>query len=240
MPVFKPSGTIKDEAKKAADVKDKEQKFLEHAHLSPLTGRVAGYGWLQTAGVHAFNYACPADEEKLIELVGELFEAHEIVTYDGRGFDYPFLASRASLYESTRKYVNRFASLFAGIQSLKRPTLCEIAENIGLSYWQAENAFTRRNVLTLKELAGFYGIEGAPKSLAFHQALAAFRREGIPKPDELDYELTADQKLLNQVMGEYLHGTCVTIDALHKVLTRTPDQPEPAAEAETPSLIIKP
>jgi hypothetical protein len=232
-PPFRPAGNLKDELKKQEDVKEKERVFLENAHLSPLTGRVAGYAWFETETANGFDYAASATEEVLIGKIGTLFLTHDILTYDGKNFDFPFLASRASLYESTQKYVETFAALFHSSDTdwsrgLPTDTLTDVAEWMGLSFWQAPNPFTRKNVLSLKELAGFYQAEPAPVAFMFANALRDFRKEGVPpdaKADELgEWVQTENQKMLHKYMGDYLLNQVRLINDLSIKMGRDRDE----------------
>jgi hypothetical protein len=230
MPTFKPAGNIKDEAKKTADVDEKRKAFLENAHLSPLTGRIAGYGWMQDAEVRGCSYAADGvTEEKVIEKICKLAlknkdSESKFITYDGYGVEFPFLCSRASLYPDLHVYMPILIDLMAP-DSLMSTSLNRIVSKFGLSFWSPSNPFQHRNVLTLKELAAFYEVAYTLR-IDFHNAIADYRKNAGPK-EEPSFDnpsgetMTENQKIIHGIMVKYLNDTTKTIYDIYQKVSLT-------------------
>jgi hypothetical protein len=93
MPTEWPLGNVKDPAKVAAAVKEKEQKWLEDAALSPVTGQVLAIGIKDEAGFKVIE----GSEHDMLTEFWKMWNEHNRVWigFNNHGFDFPFLLRRS-------------------------------------------------------------------------------------------------------------------------------------------------
>lgn len=101
MPEFKPKGNLKDPAKIEADIAEKRQDWLAGAALRATTGRILAITSAWDDAEPAF-YCCP-DERTMLDIVlTDLNQAitmnASVYTWNGHGFDLPFICQRAAVH----------------------------------------------------------------------------------------------------------------------------------------------
>jgi len=103
LPEPKPNGSLKDPAKIAANIAEKKAEQRADAALDPLTGRVACYSCVGTADDGEIEYggivesATDAEETRIVRDIMQALgtDGVRIVTWNGAGFDLPFIYKRA-------------------------------------------------------------------------------------------------------------------------------------------------
>lgn len=94
LPAVEPDSRLKDEAKIQADIEKKRQEQISKMALNPLWGKIACIGYYNDD----FQF-CDIDDEKT--MLKHFFDyirenpKRVLVTYNGLGFDLPFIAKRA-------------------------------------------------------------------------------------------------------------------------------------------------
>lgn len=90
-------GNLKDPAKIAEKIETAKAEQLEKMALSPIWGRVCSYAIAGDGMEHSAVIAEDSDaaETDLIEQCFSKIREHRIITYNGNGFDLPFLFRRA-------------------------------------------------------------------------------------------------------------------------------------------------
>ncbi len=97
-PEFKADARLKDPVKVAEDLASKEAQFVQKAALSAFTGEVCAIGLWDTNKAEP-ELHCGKTEAELIEVFSKVVEeGKRLVTFNGLGFDLPFLARRGLLY----------------------------------------------------------------------------------------------------------------------------------------------
>jgi predicted PolB exonuclease-like 3'-5' exonuclease len=98
----------RDPAKILAYKAEQQEKLVDRAALSPLLGRIVAIGWawcdeLEAGGVSVDTAPTPQDERPLLRRFADMLleevtedESFLWVTFNGRGFDLPFLAVRCA------------------------------------------------------------------------------------------------------------------------------------------------
>ena len=82
---------LKDPAKVAEAKKEAKQKQADKMALSPLTGKIACIGWKSSVGEGVIF----ADNEKeILNEAYKLINGNQIITYNGKSFDIPFIFKR--------------------------------------------------------------------------------------------------------------------------------------------------
>ena len=107
LPEPKAAGNIKDPAKIAANIAEKKAAQREAAALDPLTGRVCCYAMVGTKdGALLETARCASDmtDDAEREVVSEIMsvlgqEDTRLVTFNGVGFDMPFIYKRALILD---------------------------------------------------------------------------------------------------------------------------------------------
>ena len=117
------TGNLKDPAKIAEKVAEAKAEQVDRMALSPLYGRVCAFVAMEDE--NAVSKECleaetDAEEVRVIEAVFRAFSGKRVVTYNGNGFDLPFVYRRAvmlgidirefgvpTLAEMTARYNNR-------------------------------------------------------------------------------------------------------------------------------------
>ena len=93
LPAIEPDSRLKDEAKIQADIEKKRQEQISKMALNPLWGKIACIGYYNDE--YAF---CDIDDEKsMLETFLDYINKNSgsvLVTYNGLGFDLPFIAKR--------------------------------------------------------------------------------------------------------------------------------------------------
>ena len=105
LPEPKASGTLKDPAKIAANIAEKKVAQVEKAALDPLTGRVACAAFVGAGDegefeiVEIINAPTDAEETRVINRIMQALgtDGVRIVTWNGAGFDLPFIYKRAMI-----------------------------------------------------------------------------------------------------------------------------------------------
>lgn len=100
---FKPKSTIKDPAKKEADVAAKKQSRIDKSALHWITGRVCHISVKTMDGRRFSKHAKHEDEDILLtEMASFLYEveATKIVGQKSKTFDRPFLIGRSIVHET--------------------------------------------------------------------------------------------------------------------------------------------
>ena len=116
-------GNLKDPAKIAEKIAEAKADQIDRMALSPLYGRVCAFVAMEDE--NAVSKECleaetDAEEVRVIEAVFRAFSGKRVVTYNGNGFDLPFVYRRAvmlgidirefgvpTLAEMTARYNNR-------------------------------------------------------------------------------------------------------------------------------------
>ena len=109
LPTPTPSGVLKDPAKIEADIAKKREEQVQKMALDGLWGKVACIGYMNSSyqDVHI------ADEKEMLEeFVGRTCDK-QVVTYNGKGFDIPFIAKRCAILgvkslHSFDKWLNKY------------------------------------------------------------------------------------------------------------------------------------
>lgn len=117
------TGNLKDPAKIAEKIAEAKAEQIGRMALSPLYGRVCA--WVGAEDENAMSFDCireesDAEEARVIELVFTIIAGKRVVTYNGNGFDLPFVYRRAvmlgidirqygvpTLAEMTARYNNK-------------------------------------------------------------------------------------------------------------------------------------
>jgi predicted PolB exonuclease-like 3'-5' exonuclease len=99
LPTPEASKTLKDPAKIEADIAEKKQKQIDKMGLDPLTARVFCYAFANDRYVHA-NILSDLNDDTEREMVQGIMkvlgkEDMRLVTFNGIGFDLPFVYKRA-------------------------------------------------------------------------------------------------------------------------------------------------
>ncbi len=94
------TGNLKDPAKIAEKVAEAKAEQVAKMALSPLYGRVCA--WVtaedaETVGMGCLTEESDADEIRVIEELFQMFDGKRLVSYNGTGFDLPFVYRRAVL-----------------------------------------------------------------------------------------------------------------------------------------------
>ena len=94
------AGNLKDPAKIAEKEAAAKAEQIDKMALSPLYGRVCA--WVAVEDENAVHKECihadsDAEETRIIEAAFETLAGNRVVTYNGNGFDLPFLYRRAVL-----------------------------------------------------------------------------------------------------------------------------------------------
>lgn len=110
LPEPKANGRLKDPAKIAADIAEKKAAMLADAALNPLTARIACYAAVGLVGsgtgndeaqehVECIAAATDEAEREIVQSIMRVLGADEarIATWNGIGFDLPFIYKRAIL-----------------------------------------------------------------------------------------------------------------------------------------------
>lgn len=97
MPEFTAPANLKDPVKIAAAIEEKKKAYLDDAALSPLTGKVLVIGILDPDG---FKYSSAGSEKLTLEFFWDLCDqvlphCHQLISFNGNGFDLPFLIRRS-------------------------------------------------------------------------------------------------------------------------------------------------
>lgn len=92
MPEFKAAGNVKDPIKIAAQIKEKEAKFIDKAALDPNYGRIVVLALYNSTVEHVFT-----GEEKdiLTQAWDVLKDWQEICGYNSKSFDVPYILRRS-------------------------------------------------------------------------------------------------------------------------------------------------
>ena len=114
LPSVKPNRTLKDPIKIEADIKKKEIEQIAKLGLDPTTARICTFGWFDGKESHhiMLEEESSKAEKKLLQQTWEvLAEGEHFVTFNGIGFDVPFLLMRSLINKvrpavqiSTKKY----------------------------------------------------------------------------------------------------------------------------------------
>jgi len=92
MPVFEGKANTKDPLKIAAQIREKEEKFISQAPLDPNYGMIACICLKNASVEHVFI----GDEKKIIQDTWEVLKDwRELVTFNGKSFDQKFLIRRS-------------------------------------------------------------------------------------------------------------------------------------------------
>ena len=95
MPVFEGKANTKDPLKIAAQIKEKEDKFISQAALSSNYGKIVVLCLKSATVEHVFT----GDEKKIIEDTWEVLKDwQELVGFNSKQFDLPFLIRRSWFY----------------------------------------------------------------------------------------------------------------------------------------------
>lgn len=94
------TGNLKDPAKIAEKVAEAKAEQIAKMALSPLYGRVCA--WVcaedtESVGMGCLTEETDADEVRIIEELFRMFEGKRLISYNGNGFDLPFIYRRAVL-----------------------------------------------------------------------------------------------------------------------------------------------
>jgi len=108
---IRPRGNLKDPKKIEADIEAKKAALFDKAALSPLTGRIVAIGLAcqkEDGWDYTVKLAKSAEEEApMLESLNEYFGdflCHQLVTFNGRKFDLPFILARAMVHDITLTY----------------------------------------------------------------------------------------------------------------------------------------
>lgn len=94
------TGNLKDPQKIAEKLEEAKAEQLERMALSPLYGRVCAFVAVEDEeAVHKECVAADSDAEEIrvIEAIFKTFSGNRVITYNGTGFDLPFVYRRAVL-----------------------------------------------------------------------------------------------------------------------------------------------
>jgi hypothetical protein len=150
-PDFKADSRLKDPVKIAEDLKAKEASFFDKAALSALTSSVFALG-VWEAGKDKPAIHCDNDEKKIIgEFHKLLGKDTKIITFNGNGFDIPFLCRRA-----LKHGLNLFGNFYKpdGGMNYDNKSI-DIA-----AMWDCR----AKTYPSLNEIATFFGVGSKPKS----------------------------------------------------------------------------
>lgn len=121
LPEVEPDSRLKDEAKIQADIERKKQKQIETMALNPLYGQIACIGYYSKE-----EQTVSFGTEK--ELIKEFLDKIEnengvIVTWNGKGFDFPFIFKRACILELAKlidleQYTKRYSERHIDLMEL--------------------------------------------------------------------------------------------------------------------------
>lgn len=103
MPEFEAPGNLKDPEKIAAAIAGKRAEWRDRAALKAITGRVIAYSFAVDSQPPQFAHFADETERLLLEvLVAEIDSAigagATIYTWNGAGFDLPFIMQRAAVH----------------------------------------------------------------------------------------------------------------------------------------------
>ena len=103
LPPPKAKSNLKDPAKIAASIQESREAMVKKMALSPFTGRIACYATAGDSAESSFLTESSDDAERVVikdcfEMINETLDANQpIVTFNGIGFDFPFLFKRAAI-----------------------------------------------------------------------------------------------------------------------------------------------
>ena len=97
MPEFNAPSNYKDADKIKASIEAQKQSWLEDAALSPMTGRVLVFGYLNNG---QFDVVADEDESILLKMAWEIIDScistgNELVGFNCNSFDLPFMVRRS-------------------------------------------------------------------------------------------------------------------------------------------------
>lgn len=93
LPTPSPNGVLKDPAKIEADIEKKKAEQIQKMALDGLWGKVACIGYRSEFA----NEVHIADEREMLEKFVAITCDKRVVTYNGKGFDIPFIAKRCAI-----------------------------------------------------------------------------------------------------------------------------------------------
>ena len=96
LPEPKIDSRLKDEEKIETAINEARAKQVSEMALSPLWGKIACVG-LYNLEDDTFEFIS-GDEKSILEKIMPLFMKYRVVTYNGKGFDIPFIFKRAFKY----------------------------------------------------------------------------------------------------------------------------------------------
>jgi predicted PolB exonuclease-like 3'-5' exonuclease len=180
---LKPDSRLKDPVKVAEDLKNKKDKLVTCAPLSALTGKICGFGILDTA-TGKISTSCGLDaayELTAIESFMALLQTgNTLITFNGLRFDLPYLCRRALLYNKV--LFNRFFKLDGYPQPNSEVSHIDLA-----LVWDCKC----REYVSLAKLATFLQV-GEKKEVGtfFYQQLEAGKEEEAKSYLANDLKLT--------------------------------------------------
>lgn len=89
---------LKDPAKIAEAKLEAKAKQIEKMALSPLTGKIACVGWKSSVGE---GVIFAATEKELLDEAYKLINGNQIITYNGKDFDVPYIFKRGIILGCT-------------------------------------------------------------------------------------------------------------------------------------------
>jgi len=150
VPEFKADSRLKDPVKIAEDLLSKESAFYTKATLNALTSKVCAIGIWDVSQPEP-QLLCGGDEEKLISTFGDLLkDKSKFITFNGAGFDIPFLCRRGLKYG--KDFFSKFFRIDGGL-SYDAP-LIDLA-----AMWDCR----RKDYTSLNELALHLGVGSKEK-----------------------------------------------------------------------------
>lgn len=112
LPEPKIDSRLKDPAKIEEAKKEAIQTQLDKMALSPLTGKVAYIGYVTDTGFNGLHY----NEKEMLDTVYSLMMDNQIITYNGKNFDIPFIFKRGIILgcawasiPDMKKFTDRYA-----------------------------------------------------------------------------------------------------------------------------------
>ncbi len=113
LPEPKIDSRLKDPAKIEEAKKEARQAQIDKMALSPLTGKVAFVGFFSNGKfLNAINF----DEKEMLDAAYELMTNSQIITYNGKNFDIPFIFKRGIILgcewasiPAMKKFTDRYA-----------------------------------------------------------------------------------------------------------------------------------
>jgi hypothetical protein len=100
---IEPDARLKDPDKIKASINEKAEAIKAKCALQPLTGKIICVCCLDVDGAHGGFESCGPDEHRLLEELTTWLAGFDgavrLITFNGRKFDIPYIATRAALLE---------------------------------------------------------------------------------------------------------------------------------------------